>query len=150
MHEHHELVLSEDHRAEAWLCRLKRQYAEIETALRDFGANLPRRNTADVDVHQRMRLAEPRDQRKHRVHRCFVAADEHAPAAEIAQVAHRMLRLFRQPQQTIGVVAKQAPRIGERGVLGRAIEQALADAFLEPAHRLTHGRLRSVQLHGCT
>jgi hypothetical protein len=42
-----------------------------------------------------------------------------------------MLRLFGQSQQTIGVVAKQAPRIGERGVLGGAIEQALADAFLE-------------------
>jgi hypothetical protein len=115
-----ELVLSEHDRSETRLGRLKCENAEIETALRDFCADLPRRDAADVDVHQRMRVAEARDQREHRVHRRLVAADEHAAAAEIAQVPHGMLRLFGESQQAVGVIAEQAPRVGEGGVLGGA------------------------------
>ena len=54
--EHHQLVVAEHHRAEPRFGRLKRQHAEIEPALRDFRAELPRRDATHVDVHQRMRL----------------------------------------------------------------------------------------------
>ena len=56
VHEHHELVLAEHHRAEPRLGRLERQHAEVERALRDLGADLPRRHAPDVHVHQRVRL----------------------------------------------------------------------------------------------
>jgi hypothetical protein len=82
--------------------------------------------------------------------RGFVAADEHASAAEIAEVAHGMFGLLRQPQQPVRVIAKQATGIGQGRILGRAIEQAFADAFLEPPHRLADGGLGPVQLHGGT
>ena len=48
----------EDDRAEPRLGGLEREHAEVEAALRHLGADLPRRDAADVDVHQRMRVAE--------------------------------------------------------------------------------------------
>ena len=148
VHEHHQLVLAEHDRAQPRLGRLERQHAEVEAALRDLGADLARRDAAHVDVDQRVRLAEARDQRQHGVHRRLVGADQHAAAAQVAQVLDRGLGLLRQPEQALGVVAQQPAGVGQGGVLGGAVEQALADALLEPADRLADGRLGAVQLHG--
>ena len=95
-----------------------------------------------------MRLPEARDERQHDVDRRFVGADEHAAAAQVAQVLDGALRLLGQAQQTLGVVAQQAPGVGQGGVLGGAVEQPLADALLQPADRLADRRLGPVQLHG--
>ena len=80
--------------------------------------------------------------------RGFVGADEHAAAPQVAEVLDGRLRLFRQPEQPLGVVAQQAAGVGQRGVLGGAVEQPLADALLEPPDRLADRRLGPVQLHG--
>ena len=128
--------------------RLERQHAEVESALRDLGADLARRNAAHVDVHERMRVAVALNERQDGVHRGFVGADQHPPAAQVAEVLDRGLGLFREPEQPLGVVAQEPARVGQRGVLGGPVEQALADAFLEPPHRLADRRLGPVQLHG--
>ena len=60
----------------------------------------------------------------------------------------RAFGFLRQAEQALGVVAQQAPGVGQRGVLGGAVEQPLADALLEPADGLADRRLRPVQLHG--
>ncbi len=146
--QHHELVLAEHDRAELRLGGLERQHAEVEAALRHLGADLARRDAADVHVHQRVGVAEPRDERQHGVDRGFVRADEHAAAAQVPQVLHRGFGFLREPQQAVGVVAEEPPRVGQGGVLGGAVEQALAHAVLETADRLADRRLRPVQLHG--
>ena len=148
VHEHHELVLAEHDRAELRFGRLEREHPEVEAALRDFGSDLARRNAADVNVNQRVSLAEPRDEVQDGVHRRLVGADEHAAAAQIAELTNRGFGLLRQPQEAVGVVPEEPSRVGQGGVLGRAVEQALADAFLQPADRLADRRLRAVELHG--
>ena len=125
-HEHHELVVAEHDRAELRLGRLEGQDAEIERPLRHLRADLPRRNAPDVDVHERMRLAEPRDERQHDMHGRLVGADQHAAAPQVAQVLHGDLRFLGKAQQPLGIVPQQAPGVGERGVFGRPVEQALA------------------------
>ena len=88
------------------------------------------------------------DERQQHVHAALVRSDQHAAALQIAQLANRQLRLFRQPLQPLGVVAQHAPRLGERAVLRRSIEQPLADFLLEAADRLADGRLRAMELGG--
>jgi hypothetical protein len=94
-----------------------------------------------------MAVAEALDERQHRVNRRFVAADQHAAAAEIAQVLDRFLGFLGEPQQAVGVVAQEPAGLGQRGVLRGAVEQPLADALLQPPHGLADRRLRAVQLH---
>jgi hypothetical protein len=113
MHEHDELVLPEHDRTESRLGRLKREHTEVEAALRDFGADLSRRNAAHVDVDQRVGLTELGRDRQHHVDRCLVGADEHAPAPEIAQVLDRALGFLREAQQTLGVVAQESSGVGQ-------------------------------------
>ena len=98
-------------------------------------------------MDQRVRLAEAGDQRQHGVHRRLVGANQHAAAAQVAQVLDRALGLLGQAQQALGVVAEEPAGVGQGGVLGGAVEQPLADAVLEPADRLADRRLGAVQLH---
>ncbi len=77
-----------------------------------------------------------------------LAPDQDAAATQVAQVLDRALGFLGQPQQPLGVVAKEPAGFGQGGVLGGAVEQPLPDAFLEPADRLADGRLGPVQLHG--
>ena len=114
MDQHHELVVAEHDRAQPRLGRLKRQHAEVEAAVRDLGADLARRDAAHVHVHQRMGLAEPVDERQHDVHRGLVGADQDPAAPQVAQVLDRAFGLFGQAQQALGVVAQQAPGLGQR------------------------------------
>ena len=127
--------------------RLERQNAEVEAALGHLGAELARRNPADVDVDERVCAAESRDERQHGVHRRFVGADQHPAAAQVAQVADGNLGFLGQAQQPLGVVAEEPSGVGQAGILGRPVEQPLADTVLEPLDRLTDGRLGTVQLH---
>ena len=90
--------------------------------------------------------AEPVDERQHGVHRRFVGADQDAPAPQVAQVLDRAFGLFRQAQQALGVVPEQPAGLGQRGVLGGAVEQALADALLQPPDRLADCGLGPVEL----
>ena len=146
--QHHELVLSEDDRAEASFGRLKRQHSEIEAALRDLGADLTGGDAPHVHVDQGMSLAESRDERQHGMNRGFVGPDEDSPATQVAQVLHRALGLLGQAEQALGVVPEEASGFGQGGVLGGAVEQPLPDAFLEAADRLADCRLSPVKLHG--
>ena len=81
------------------------------------------------------------------MHRGFVGADEDASAAEIAQVLHGDFRFLGEAKEALGVIAQQASGVGERGVLGRAVEQPLAHAVFQAPDRLADGRLSPVQLH---
>jgi hypothetical protein len=105
-------------------------------------------DTPYVDMHQRMRLAEPGDEREDDVDRGFVGADQDAPTTEVTEVLDGNLCFLGKAEQALGVVAQEPSGVGQGGVLGRPVEQPLADALLQPPHRLTDGRLGAVQLHG--
>ena len=85
------------------------------------------------------------EQRQQDVDRRFVGADEDAPALQVAQVADRGIRLLRQPHQPLRVIEEHASGFGELAVLGRPVEQALAEVVLETLDGLADGRLRAVQ-----
>ena len=125
---------------------VERHDAEVEAALRHFDAHLARRHAAHIDQDARMFLAELLDERQQHVDAAFVRSDQHAPALQIAQLANRELRLFRQPLQAFGVVPEHPPRLGQRAVLRRPIEEALADLVFEAADGLADGRLGPMQL----
>ena len=146
--QHDEIVVPQHDGRQPGLGRLKGEHAEVEAAVCHFGADLPRRHPPYVHVYQRVGLAEPVDERQHHVHRGLVGPEQHAAAPQVAQVTHRRFGFFRQPQQPLGVVAEQPARLGERRILGGAVEQTLADALFEPFHRLAHGRLGTVELSG--
>ena len=54
----------------------------------------------------------------------------------------------RHPHETIAVVLQHPPRLGQRAVFRRAVEQLLAEVELEAAHGLADRRLRTVDLGG--
>ena len=93
-------------------------------------------------------LAEARHQRQQRVDGRLVGANQHAPAAQIAQLAHRRLGFLGQPHQPLPVVLQHPAGVGERAALRRSVEQLLAELVLETPHRLADGRLRAVHLGG--
>ena len=82
------------------------------------------------------------------MHGALVGADEHAAAAQVAQLAHGRLGLFGEAHQPLRVVAQHAPGFGQRALLRRSIEQPLAELVLEPPDGLAHGGLGAVQLGG--
>jgi hypothetical protein len=129
------------------LRRREGEDTEIEAALRHFGAQLASADAADVDVDERVGVAETHDERKYRVYRGFVGADQDPTALKIPQFLDGALRLFRQAQQALGVVPEDPARFGQRGVLGRPVEQSLPDTVLEPADGLADRGLRPVELH---
>ena len=93
-----------------------------------------------------MPRAEPRDERQQRVHGRLVGADQHAPPPQVPQLAHRLLGLLRQPHQPLRILAEHAARLGQRALLGRAVEQPLAQLVLEAPDGLADRRLGAVQL----
>ena len=103
-------------------------------------------NAPHVDLNLRMRVAEAVDERQQRVHRAFVRADEHAAAAQVAQLADGLLGFFREAHQPLRVVAQHAAGLGQRALLRRSVEQPLAELVLEPPDGLADGRLGPMQL----
>jgi hypothetical protein len=99
-------------------------------------------------MHQRMRLAEPGDERQDDMDRSFVGADQDAATPQVPEVLDGNLRLLGKAEQSLGEVAQEPSGVGQGGILGRPVEQPLADTLLQPPHRLADGRLRPVQLHG--
>jgi hypothetical protein len=95
-----------------------------------------------------VQFAEPRHDRQHHVHGGFVGAHEDPPPPQVAQLAHRGIGLLRQAHQPLGVVEQHPARLGEPAILGRPVEQLLAELLLEPAHGLAHRRLRPPQPRG--
>ena len=51
-------------------------------------------DATDIDVYEWVAVAEAVDQRQHRVDGGFVAADQHAPTTEVAQVLDGALGLL--------------------------------------------------------
>ena len=147
-HEQHEFVAADDDLEEAGLRWTEGQRTEIEAPLLDFDGDLAGRNTTHVNGDVRHALSELRHQRQQRVDGGFVGADQHAPPAQVAQLAHRRLGLFGEPDQSLSVVLQDAAGVGQRAALRRAIEQLLPKVVLEPLDRLTDGRLRAVDLGG--
>ena len=129
-------------------CRLKGQHAEIEAALRNLGADLSCRNSTNVHVHERVSITETLNKRQDDVDGRFVDPDEDASATQVAELLHGGLRLFRQPEQPVGVIAEEASGVGQGGIFGGAVEQPLADTLLQPPHGLADRRLGPVELHG--
>ena len=95
-----------------------------------------------------MLLTEPLDQRQQDVDAALVRPDQHAATLQIAQLADRQLRLFRKPLQPLGILPQHPPGLGQRAVLRRSIEEALADLVLETPDGLADGGLGAVQLRG--
>jgi hypothetical protein len=127
---------------------MERQRTEIEAALLHLHRDLPRRHAAHVDRNVRIPAAEHHDERQERVHGRLVGADEHAPAAQVAQLADGRLGFLGQPDEAMAVVLKRASRFGQRAVLRRPVEELLAQLQFEPANGLTHGGLRAMHLRG--
>ena len=146
--QHHELVVAQANRAEPALGGREREHAEVEAALLHFDADLARRDASDVELDARVLLAEALDQRQEHVDRGLVGADEDPAALEVAQVADRRFGLFGEPHQTLRVVEEHPAGLGELAVLGRAIEEPLAEVVLETADRLADRRLRAMQARG--
>ena len=78
----------------------------------------------------------------------LVGADEHASPAQIAQLAHGRLGLFREAYEPLAVVLQNLSGVGERAGLRRPIEELLAEIEFEPSHGLTDCRLRPVHFGG--
>src|ERR1051325_11387780 len=93
---------------------MKRQRAEVEAALLYFDRNLSRGHAAHIDRDIRVARAKPSDERQQRVDRRFVGANQHAPAAEVAQLAHRGLGSLRETHEPLAVVLKHFPGVGQR------------------------------------
>jgi len=148
VNEHDELIVAQHDGAQARFCRLKGQHAKIEAALRDLGADLSCRNPTYVHMHERVGIAEALSKRKNDVDGRFVDPDEDTSATQVAELLHGGLRFFREPEQPVGVIAEEASRVGQRGILGGAVEQPLADTLLQPPHSLANRRLSPVELHG--
>ena len=134
--------------AEPRLGGLERQHAEVEAALRDLGAHLAGRDAAHIDVHERVAPGGSVSMSGSTAWtEASLAPDQDAAAAQVPEVLDGRLGFLRQPEQPLGIVAQEPARLGERGVLGGAVEQPFADALLQPPDRLADGRLRPVQLH---
>ena len=117
-------------------------------SLRDFDADLARGHAADVYENAGMLVAKFFDQGQQDVHAALVRSDQDAPALQVPQLANGQLRFFRESLQPFGVVAQYPPRLRQRAVFRRAIEQPLPHFLFEAANRLADGRLRAVQLRG--
>ena len=148
MHEQHELVAADGNLEQPRFRRMERQRAEVEAALLHLDGDLPRRHAADVDRDVREALAEPPDERQQRVHGGLVGADQHAPALQIAELAHRGLGFLGQPHEPLAVVVQHLAGVGQRAALRGSIEQLFAQIDFEAPDRLAHGRLRAVHLGG--
>ncbi len=137
-----------DDRLQAAIGRLKGEDAEVEAAVEELGRNRARAHAPDLDERLRMGLGEPIEERQERVHGRLVGADDDPPAADLLQLPHGDFGVRGQRQQPAGVLLKQAPRLGQRAVADRPIEQPIAKLLLEPPDRLAHGGLRAMQLFG--
>ena len=147
-HEQHELVAADGDLEQPCLGRAERQRAEVEAALLHLDRNLPRRHAAHVDGDVGNALPEARHQRQQRVHGRLVGADQHAAAAQVAQLAHRRFGLLGEPHEPLPVVLQHAARVGQRAALRRAVEQLLAEVGFETPDGLADGRLRAMHLGG--
>ena len=146
MHEDDELVGTQPQREQAALGGLECHHAEVESTLKDFDADLTRRHASDVHLNLWMRVAKAIDERQQRVHRAFVCSHEHTPAAQVPQFAHGLLRFVRETHQPLRIIAQHAAGLGQRSLLGRSIEQALAELVLETADGLADSWLGTMQL----
>ena len=144
--EQHELVAADRHLEQPFFRRMERQRAEVEAPLLHFDGNLPGRHAADVNRDVGKPVAEAADERQQRVHGGFVGADEHAAAAQVAQLAHRRFGFLGQPHQPLPVVLQHLAGVGQRAGLRRSIEELLAQVDFEAANGLADGRLGAVDL----
>ena len=93
-------------------------------------------------------LLERRDERQHGVHAGLVRADQHAALLDVAQVGDGRRGLVDEPQEPRRVLEEHFPRVGQRAVARRPVDELLARAVLEPADRLAHRGLRAAELAG--
>jgi len=125
---------------------MKCQRAEIQTPLLHFDGNLPGRHAPNVDRDVGITLPKPRDDRQQRVDGRLVRANEHAAAAQVAQIADRRLGFLGEPHQPLPVVLQHPAGLGERSGLRGSIEELLAQLQFETANGLADGGLRAVHL----
>jgi hypothetical protein len=84
------------------------------------------------------------DQREENVDPAFIGPDEHAPPLEIAQFAHRQLRLFGKPMELLGIVAEHPAGLGQRPIFGRALAAAREKLRSAATVRKTRNSARSM------
>ena len=82
------------------------------------------------------------------MHRRLVRSNQHPAAPQIAQVAHRRLRLLGEPHEALRVVLQRLAGVGQDAALRGPIEQLLAEVALQPPDRLADGRLGEMHLGG--
>ena len=96
-------------------------------------------------------MANRSRKRKEGVHGRLVGADDDAPAADLLELADRDLGICGEAQQP-----RRAPSCSSRpasvrpAVADRAIEQPVAELFLEAPNRLADRRLGAVELFAAT
>ena len=83
------------------------------------------------------------------MHGRLVGADEHAPAPQVAQLAHGRLGLLREAHQPLRR-SRSSTRPASVSVpsLADAVEEPLAELVLEAPDGLADGRLGAVELGG--
>ena len=104
------------------------------------------RRTSTDDLRMLLRVVA--DVGEQRVHRRLVGADDHAAAPDLLELPHGGFGLGRHPEQPPRVLEQQRPRLRERAVARRPVEEPFAEPFFDPAHRLADGRLGPVEAAG--
>ena len=117
MREHDEFVGPKRQRLQPAVGWLECKDAEIEVALKHFGANLPGVDASHVDLDVLVVLPERGNERQQRMNGRLVRPDQDAASAQVTQLTNRRRRLFGQPHQALGVVEQHITRVGEHAVL---------------------------------
>ena len=146
MRQHDQLVAAKRDGLQATVRRLKRQDAKVQAPVQDLRSNGARPHPTNLHQRLRMRLGEPVEKRKERMDRCLVGADDDTPATDLLELADRDLGICGEAQQPRRVLLQQPSRFGQGAVADRAIEQPVAELFLEAPNRLADRGLGAVEL----
>ena len=143
-----DVVAAEGEGLDAAIRRLEGQDAEVDAAVEHGAGDLARWHAADFHRDLGVQRRELLDVRQQRVHGGFVGPDDDPSAPHLLQLLHRGLGLAGEAEQALRVILEQAPRLGQRAVPGRPVEQALAQLVLDPSDRLADGGLGPVEPPG--
>ena len=140
-------VVGVDHRGrDPGILRVVADDAQLEVPVDDLRRHAARQAAPHLHVHSRVEPAVGGDVRQEVERRRLVGADREAAGRVVAQLRERVVHLRPQVVEPARVVEHEAAGVGEKQLLARPVDQALAQLRLEPLDRERHGRLRAKQL----
>ena len=145
MGQHDQLVDAQPQRAEPPLARGIAHQPEVQSAVEDFAGNVARVHAAHLDLGLGMVFPEPHRDGQQHVDGRLVDPDDHPPAPQLLQLAHRVHRFVPQARHALGVIEQDRAGLRQPPGLRRSVEQPLAELVLQPADRLADRGLRAVQ-----